>query len=114
MEPQYIVAIAAGSIFLLLFMIFIILSVYKHKAEARIQESLEKQYADENLAKMEYDFAVYDEETARMLSGEDNKPVTQVSIYDVLSEDLAQPEEVFGKIENDGLEEITGNYKPGK
>ena len=114
MDPKYIVAIVTGGIFLILFIVFIIIFAHKRKTEARLQARLEQEYSDENLAKMEYDFAVYDEETAKILSGAVEKPVTQVSIYDVLSEDLAQPEEVFGKIESEGMEEITGNYKPDK
>lgn len=114
MDPKYIVAIVAGGVFLVLFIVFIIVSAYRRKIEARLQARIAKEYSDENLAKMEYDFAVYDEETVKLLSGAAEIPVTQVSIYDVLSEDLAQPEEVFGKIESEGMEEITGNYKPGK
>ncbi len=112
MEPKYIVAITAGGIFLILFLVFIILAAHRQKVEKRLQERLDKEYSNENLAKMEYDFANYDDETVKMLSADSEKSETQVTIYDVLSEELAQPEEVFGKIESEGMEEITGNYKP--
>ncbi len=113
MELKYIVAIAAGGLFLLLFLINLLVAAHRRKVERQLQDHLDEVYSDKNLAKMEYDSAVYDEETAKMIAKHRQEDEKQVTIYDVLTDGkLTPPEEVFGKIENEGMEEITGNYKP--
>lgn len=61
MEPELIVAIVAGGLFLILFLIFLIVSAHRRKLNARLKEHLEEVYSDENLVKMEYDFAECDD-----------------------------------------------------
>ncbi len=108
MEPQYIVAIISGSIFLILILIYIILKVIKNKRELKEKARLSEIYNDEDLAKMDYDFAVYDEESSELL-GEGAKR----EMHTTIDEELDTPlEEVFAKIESEGMEEITGNYQP--
>lgn len=111
MEPKFIATIIIIGTFVLLCLIFMIYALYKRSVYRRRQAELTKWYTDENLAKMEYDFAVYDEETERLLEGEAYAADEQVTIEDVLSEDPPS-EEVFGKVDGESIEEITGNYKP--
>lgn len=113
METKYIVTIVVCRTFVLLCLVYLIYALYLRKVRIRKQEEITKNYTDKNLAQMQYDFAVYDKETERMLERGSEMPEEQVTIYDVLSDNKAdRKEEVFGKIEEEGIEEITGNYKP--
>ncbi len=112
MEPIYIVAICAGGVFFAVFLLFVIITSRRSKREEMLQNHLDEVYADKNIAKMEYDFAVYDEETSRMLS-QNAEDEQQVTIYDVLKDGATgDADGLFGKIDSEGMEEITGNYKP--
>ena len=113
METKYIVTIVVCGTFVLLCLVYLIYALYLRKLRIRKKEEITKNYTDKNLAQMQYDFAVYDKETERMLERGSEMPEEQVTIYDVLSANKAyRKEEVFGKIEEEGIEEITGNYKP--
>lgn len=113
MDSQYIVAIVAGSVFLILFVSFLIAYAVRCSNARKFRRKLDSVFLDGNLAKMEYDFAVYDEETAKLLANMSVAPVEQVTIDELLSDGKPVPaEEVFAKIDSEGMEEITGNYKP--
>ena len=103
MPIEYIIAIACGSLFAVLFVTNVIVYFIHAKKEARIREELEKMYADKNLVAMRYDFVAYDEEieelTANAASGEEIKPTDE-------------EEPSFSQMVIEGLEEITGDYKP--
>lgn len=112
MDVKFIVTIVAGSLFLLLFLVFIILSVRRKNKEAQQRQRLEQMYADKNLVKMDYDFIAYDEETEKLVG---EMPVTsgQMSIHDIDPSAVTSFDSVvFQTVDTDGLEEITGNYKP--
>ncbi|MCI8734566.1 MAG: hypothetical protein HFE40_03320 [Clostridia bacterium] len=112
MDAKYIVVIACGSLFLLLFLVYIILSVRRKKREAQNKQRLEQMYSDKNLVKMEYDFVVYDEETEKLVASKTQED-GQMSISDI--DPTAMPvsdNAVFQKVDTEGLEEIVGNYKP--
>lgn len=111
METQYIIAIVAGGLFLLSLFIYSILNAKRRKHEYRLRTRLDEAYSDENLVKMEYDFAVYDEETERLLESGKGGMEKQMTLDDVLPEGKS---EVFAKIDTEGMEEITGNYNPDK
>ncbi|HIU80293.1 MAG TPA: hypothetical protein IAC67_05195 [Candidatus Coproplasma excrementipullorum] len=115
MQPVYIVMICAAALFALL-----LLAYFKHaenakKLNERKEEELQKVYSDKNLAKMEYDVAVYDEETRKLLSPHAD---SQVTMDEVIEKDDGKEEEkpsageiLFGKVDDEGMEEITGNFK---
>ncbi|MBD5585250.1 MAG: hypothetical protein HDQ88_09210 [Clostridia bacterium] len=112
MDVKYIVAIVAGSLFLLLFLIFVILSARRKKLDSLQRQRLEQMYADKNLVKMEYDFVAYDEETEKLIN---ELPLSngQMSFHDI--DPAAVPSfdnAVFQSVDTDGIEEIVGNYKP--
>ena len=67
MEPVYIVMICAAALFALLLLAYFMRADVQRKLAERKEEELEKAYSDENLKKMEYDVAVYDEETRKRL-----------------------------------------------
>ena len=112
MDIKYIVAIAAGSLFLLLFLIFIILFAQRRQKLKLQRQRLEQMYADKNLVKMEYDFLVYDEETEKIFA-EQMERISQMSFSDVDPSSMpATDDAIFQTVDTDGLEEIVGNYKP--
>lgn len=113
MESQYIVAIIVGGMFFLLCVVYSVYVLLRYNAKKRLWARLTENYNDVNLAKMQYDFIPEAEEAEHIPEAEEETPDEQVTIYDVLSENKsAQPEETFTKLEGDGIEEITGNYKP--
>lgn len=112
MEVKYIIAIACGSLFLLLFLIYIIVSARRKKIEANLRQRLEQMYGDKNLVKMEYDFVVYDEETEKLVSTKLQES-GQMSINDIDPSALSSADDaVFQTVDTDGIEEIVGNYVP--
>ena len=100
MEVKYIVAIVAGAIFAAMFIICVAVWLYTKHKQKILRESITKMYNDPALGKMEYDFAAYDEETNRILNASNSGG--QITIDDIIE----------NSAENEGLEEITGNYKP--
>ena len=81
-----------------------------------------KFYSDPELAKMEYDIAFYDEETAAKLAvSAGEKEALQVTIEEVLTDEehaapvgrTAEEEAIFNK-PDEGMEEIAGCYEPEK
>ncbi len=100
MEIKYIIAIVAGGIFAALTIVSLAVWFYNRHKAAVLRQKIIDMYNDPALGKMEYDFASYDEETNRILnaSGGDG----QITIDDIIE----------NSAENEGLEEITGNYKP--
>ena len=113
MNPEYIIAIVTGGVFLILLLSFVIVYGVRRSNHKKFQKQLDEAYLGGNLAKMEYDFAAYDEETEKILERLSAGAEKQVTIDDVLSDNKsALPEDVFAKIDTEGLEEITGNYKP--
>ncbi len=115
MDTVYIIMIVAGGVFLLLLLIYVLYAIELNKIRKKLKNSLIRAYSDKNLAKMEYDIAVYDEETNRRLNGTANTE-SQMTIEEVIakrtpSEEEQENEAKFEKIGAEGVEEITGNYK---
>lgn len=111
MDAEYIVAIVAGSIFLLLFLVFIILYAQRRKREKSQKLRLEQMYSDKNLVQMKYDFLVYDEETEHAIP--DHPENGQMSFNDIAPDAMPENDsDVFQTVDTDGLEEIVGTYKP--
>ena len=113
MKPEYILLICAGSVFVLLVLIYMIYAIEKSKSERRNKENIIKSYMPENLQKMEYDVAFYDKNVFRYGYGKDTE--RQVTIDDILSEEtdnMTQLTEdaVFAHVEDKGVQQIKGNY----
>lgn len=53
MEPKYVFAIAAGSLFLLLFIIYLFSFSSRRKKKAELKRRLDLAYAPKNLKKMD-------------------------------------------------------------
>ena len=112
MELKYILTIIGVSIFLIMFLVFVIFTSRSRKREAMLMESLEKMYADKNLAKMDYDFAVYDGELEKILAKR-QMPDGQLTIDDFMDSSAPNPvDSVFQTVDTEGVEEIQGTYKP--
>lgn len=103
MEVKYIVSIILGGIFVLLFLSGIFSYFYNKNKTRKQANKIKEMYNDPNLAGMEYDFASYDDRVERLISA--SNADGQLTIDDVMLEaPAAAPDE--------GLDEITGNYKP--
>lgn len=115
MEPIYIITIVACSIFLVLLVIFLCMFISNNKKSRQLQSELRKMYVDKNTPKLDYDFAVYDDEVKRKLEGNKNTD-GQLTIDDVMQAPSASSadESVFVSVDVENVEEITGNYQPGK
>ena len=117
MDVLYIVSIIIGGLFVLLFFSFLIAYARNEAKEKSRMAAIEKMYQSDDLLKMEYDNAVYDDETAALLFGGANFE-RQVTIDEVLTEKRASvsaqsvEDSVFVKLDAEGIEEITGNYEP--
>lgn len=107
MEPKYIFAIVAVGLFFIFFLIFFMLLAYRRNAEAKLQAYIQDFYSDKNLLKIDYDSAA-DENMPQVVEG--RRPITAASRDD--EETQLKIEEVFTKVEVEGIEEITGNYQP--
>lgn len=110
MNPIYILMIVASSLFLLLLLIFLFMYIRSCRKFREVQNELRKMFNDKNTPKLDYDFAVYDEEVRRKLEG-DSVAEGQLTIDDVIQAAgvSMSDETVFASVE---VEEITGNYKP--
>ena len=111
MEPKYIVAIVALSVFLVLFLIFFVLLAHRRKMEAKLQAWLHEVYSDRNLVKLDYETAGED------LSQSAERSIRYADDFDSPNQETNDEvqlkiEEAFTKIESEGIEEITGNYNP--
>ena len=120
MEPVYIIAIVVGALIFILFCasIYVIAKGYRQAEQARAEQ--EAVYSDPKLAKMEYDIAYYDEETAAKLASSAEEKADAQTAEDDLPESqpaapvrTAEEEAIFNKAE-EGMEEIAGCYEPEK
>lgn len=102
MEIQYAVAIAAGGLFGLLFLIAFCTYMYNKSKQRELLKKISDMYNDSNLARIDYDLGV-DDESSRMVSS--SRTDGQLTIEDVLFDGTGSPVD-------EGMEEITGNYKP--
>ena len=122
MEPVYIIAIVVCVLIFILFCasIYVIAKGYRREEAAKAEQK--KVYSDPKLAKMEYDIAFYDEETAaKLAASSEEREDSQVTIDEVLtdgerpvsSERTAEEDAIFNK-PDEGMEEIAGCYEPDK
>lgn len=100
---QFIVTIVTVSLFALIFFVGVLVGLYHNAKQNELNRKITKMYNDPNLAKMDYDFSAYDEEITRIVSA--SRMEGQITIDDVLINGTASPAD-------EGIEEITGNYKP--
>lgn len=114
MELIYILSIIAGSLFAIMLIIFLCMYVNDSRKFNAKQNELRQMYADKNTPKLDYDFAVYDEEVQRKLQNSEIED-GQITIDDVMRADNTVTDEtVFASVEVEDVEEITGNYQPDK
>lgn len=102
MELKYIVAIVAGALFLILFIIALVMYFYNRRKQRLFQANIAEIYSEENLVLIDYDCGL-EEESLRILSAALSEG--QITIDDVLFDGAVSPVD-------EGIEEITGNYEP--
>lgn len=115
MEPEYILLICAGGVFLSILLVYSLVALERAKSEKKNRINLHKSYAEENLRKMEYDVAFYDKNSFKFNYNRETE--RQVTIDDVLSENSpdaikTSDAAVFTQIEDEGVEEIIGTFNP--
>lgn len=111
MEAKYIFAlIVLGVFFLLIFISFAFLE-YGRIREEKLQAWIDEQYDSKEVKKYDYDAEDDDEEL----------PVHKIEAVADEAEDANEEvidevpvEDVYGKIDVEGIEEITGNYNGDK
>ena len=111
MESKYIIAIVAVGLFAVLFLIFFMMLAYRRNMEAKLQMYLHEAYSEKNLIKFNYD--AVDENAPPIIEGRVSA-IAELAVarHAEQEEQQLQIDEVYGKMEKDGIEEITGNYKP--
>ena len=105
------------SVFIVLLIAYLIVSIREQSQNARLKKELRKAYSDENITKMEYDIATYYEAPSANRSGKEavGNPLADATARTSDGEQAEQPsgaptEAIFTHIEEDGVEEITGTY----
>ena len=97
-------------VFAVLFLIFFVLLTYKRNKEARLQQYIRETYSENNLIKFDYDSV--DENAPPIIEGRASAlDSLAVAKEEESQEEQLHMEEVFGKTNNEGIEEITGNYQ---
>ena len=112
MEPKYIIAISALALFFVLFIIFIVLLAIRRRREAKLKAWLHEFYSDKNLVKQDYETSGGNDDalsTERIIRSADDELYKEKKESEEVQLKI---EEVFPKIETEGIEEITGNYNP--
>lgn len=102
MKVQYIIAIATGSLFGLLFLIGICICFYNKAKQKSLWSKIFAMYKDGNHTRIDYDYG-FDNEANRIVST--SRAEGQLTIDDVLFDGAVSPVD-------EGMEEITGNYNP--
>lgn len=116
MEVPYIITITVCSLFVLIFLIYLIVWSHKRNLYNQQMRDIRNMYSDKNLAKMDYDCAVYDAETEKLIAMQQHE-AGQMTIDDVMKQSATSKvadKTVFQTVGTEGLEEITGNYNPDK
>lgn len=108
MEGKYIFAIVIlGIFFLLIFVSFAFLE-YGRIKEAKLQAWIDEQYDNKEVKKYDYDAA----DEAELITEQDTAAIDKVTDPVAVTEDT--PADTYGKIDVEGIEEITGTYKGDK
>ena len=115
MKPEYILLICAGGTFLILLLTYLIVAAQRAKADKRNKTLLSYFFNDENLRKMEYDVAFYEKNVFWFNFTRENE--RQVTIDDLLIQNAGDmsrltEEAVFTQLEDEGVEEVKGTYRP--
>ncbi len=105
LSVQYIIALSVLGVFVLALIIFLVVYGCAVNRKNKQMREIEKMYTDKNLVKMDYDFAMYDEDEDASETVISSAPVGEEEIKDDV---------IFGRVDKEGLEEITGNYNPNK
>ena len=110
MDGRYIFAIIIlGVFFLLIFVSFAVLE-YGRIKESKLQAWISEQYDSKEVKKYDYDA---EDEEELLLEQETAATEEVTDVEEEIVED-APIEDTFGKIEVEGIEEITGTYNGDK
>ncbi|GEM_PF-4558400 len=112
MEGKYIFAIIILGIFFVLILISLAFLELKRKSDARLQAWINERYANDDLNNFDYDTVSAEEELSNQSIREENN--VEIIAPEEVAKQNEEPEipvsDSYGKIEVEGIEEITGNY----
>lgn len=114
MDGKYIFAIVIlGLFFLLILVSFAFLEYSRVKAE-KLQNWISERYSNKDFNRPDYDHVSSDEEIPVVQVVQD--VINEVNVADEESVEEVPPEidDSYGKIDVEGIEEITGNYNGDK
>lgn len=109
MEPQYIVMIVVGSIFVFILLLYIAMFIERTNDRLHSERAQQIYYSSPNLCKMEYDIA-YSKQSPKQ---PDKKQVTMDEVInekDKSGEDIEVA--IFNPTEFEISKKIIGNYNP--
>lgn len=111
MEGKYIFALIILGIFFVLILVSLAFLELKRKSEERLQAWINERYSDKNLSTLDYDTVSAEEELPNQAVREEQR-VEVIAPEEVAKQNEEEPpaQESYGKIEVEGIEEITGNY----
>ncbi len=118
MGTREFIMIGAGSLFALLFIIYIISSYRRRNRRREEKRMLDKAYCNGDIAKMEYDIAFYEGDeieskakdgSAQQMTIDDIQDASKSSEDENVAEDA-----ILTRVDDEGVEEITGTYNPDK
>ena len=112
MEGKYIFSIIILGIFFVLILISLAFLELKRKSDARLQAWINERYANDDLNNFDYDTVSAEEELSNQSIREENN--VEIIAPEEVAKQNEEPEipvsDAYGKIEVEGIEEITGNY----
>lgn len=112
MDGKYIFAIVILGLFFLLILVSFAFLEYARKKEEKLQEWIKERYSNKDLSKLDYDTVPEDEVIPEPTVSEAVKEVIEGN--EDTAEEQPDIEGTYGKIDVEGIEEITGNYDEKK
>ncbi len=109
---KYIIAIIGLSIFAVLCVIFLVDYIKLKKHDEEQQKKIDELYSGLRAGKPDYECTVYDKETEEKIKRFQEHREGQMTIDDVMPVSSNDSDTLIGKFDNEGMEEITGSYKP--
>lgn len=112
MDGKYIFAIVILGLFFLLILVSFAFLEYARKKEEKLQEWINERNSDKDLSKLDYDTVPEDEEIPQQTVFESVEDVMEGK--ETAEDEQPEIDGSYGKIDVEGIEEITGNYDGNK
>ena len=114
MDGKYIFAIVILALFFLLILISFAFLEYARIKNNKLQAWINERYENKDLNRPDYDHFTADEDVPAVQTVQDTANDANGADTDDVEEVQPNIEDTFGKIDLEGIEEITGNYTGDK